>query len=297
MIGLTVWHLTLAAGALFLVGYVVLGLLLAIPSTRALGNDLLRTFITATFIAALIFVAFNAGGPVLAGLLIAMAARIGYEATHVRLGMAAARAVAILTALATAALLWTAPPLAPVALAGLWVLTTARLVFTPGPREGRIWAIADLLAFPILPLLIFVQAAQAPATSALMLATYIMVESFDSYALAWGRLIGRTPAFPRLSPRKTIEGLVGGAFMLVLTVLAVSCFIDVPPREALVGGIIVGVFTVAGDLGASRLKRNAGVKDFPVVMARQGGVLDTVDSWVAAGAGLTVLLAVLQLSA
>ena len=52
---------------------------------------------------------------------------------------------------------------------------------------------------------------------------------------------------------------------------------------------LVAGLAVAGDLAASRLKRMAGVKDYPVLMRRQGGVLDSLDSWIAAGAGLVAL--------
>ena len=56
---------------------------------------------------------------------------------------------------------------------------------------------------------------------------------------------------------------------------------------------LVAGLAVAGDLAASRLKRMAGVKDYPVLMRRQGGVLDSLDSWIAAGAGLVALTIIL----
>ena len=294
MIGVSITQLAITAGALLAVGYVLLGTMAVLPATRDLGRDLLRTYVTATLILAIILVGFLVEGWLLTALLIAMAFRVAYEAGHVRLGPDRAVATGLAVALAagfgallpTASLVW--------GLAPLWLVSLGRLITAPKEVSGPLWGIVDLLVFPVLPLILFVNAATSTEFAVLMLATYILVETFDSYALLSGKAMGRTPAFPRLSPRKTVEGLLGGAVMLIVTTAAVSLFIDLPFSFAVIGALLIGVLTLSGDLSASRLKRNAGVKDYPIVMARQGGVFDSVDSWIAAGAGLTVVITIVQ---
>lgn len=124
-------------------------------------------------------------------------------------------------------------------------------------------------------------------------AVFVTVEVGDAFALLCGKLFGRTKIFPRLSPRKTAEGLVGGlvlggtaSYLLGVHLLALPGF------EA---GLLALLFLsagLAGDLLTSALKRARGVKDFPAVLARHGGVLDIYDSFLfAAPAGLMFRLA------
>ena len=74
-----------------------------------------------------------------------------------------------------------------------------------------------------------------------------------------------------------------------------AAFLDLPLWPAALTALLVGVLAVVGDLAASRHKRIAGVKDFPQVLPRQGGLLDSLDSWIAACAGITALHTVTHL--
>jgi phosphatidate cytidylyltransferase len=86
-----------------------------------------------------------------------------------------------------------------------------------------------------------------------------------------------------LSPRKTLEGLVTGfcALVFAVTILAVSAQNwSFASCAALI--VVVALSAVLGDLAASWVKRRAMLKDYPVLLAGQGGLLDMLDSWLIA---------------
>jgi phosphatidate cytidylyltransferase len=88
---------------------------------------------------------------------------------------------------------------------------------------------------------------------------------------------------PRLSPHKTVEGLIGGIVMAA-AIAALLRFLL--PSTTLAHVIVLGLVTaagaVAGDLAFSALKRHAGLKDFSTALPGHGGVLDRFDSLVLA---------------
>jgi CDP-diglyceride synthetase len=108
---------------------------------------------------------------------------------------------------------------------------------------------------------------------------YAAIELNDSFAFIVGRSLGRTPAFPRLSPGKTREGLVAGWVAASATGAALSFFEPhwSRPLCALIG-LVLGIAATLADLAASWLKRRAQLKDFSDVLPGHGGVLDAYDS-------------------
>ena len=68
-----------------------------------------------------------------------------------------------------------------------------------------------------------------------------------------------------------------------------SSFLGLPLLPTAGLALYVGIMSVVGDLAASRHKRIAGVKDYPQVLPRQGGLLDSLDSWIAVGGGLVAI--------
>lgn len=101
----------------------------------------------------------------------------------------------------------------------------------------------------------------------------------DSGAYFAGRFFGRHLAFPALSPKKTVEGIVGG---LVVTVLVVGPFaaasLDYSVMKALAISLGVSLASQGGDLFESVLKRILDVKDLGHFLPGHGGLLDRIDS-------------------
>ena len=107
---------------------------------------------------------------------------------------------------------------------------------------------------------------------------------------AWfvGKSIGRTPFSPT-SPKKTLEGVVGGVLIATFAgFFAGSTLVDWP--QALVISMGVSVASVFGDLYESYLKRRAGVKDSGDILPGHGGVLDRVDGYLFGGVVMVLLL-------
>jgi len=116
------------------------------------------------------------------------------------------------------------------------------------------------------------------------------VWGFDTGAYLIGRAIGRRPFFPWISPKKTLEGVIGGLLVALLAVGIVLALAGQPWWEALLLGPFLGVAAQAGDLAESLLKRAAGAKDSGTLLPGHGGILDRVDSILFAAPVLVVYL-------
>jgi phosphatidate cytidylyltransferase len=109
----------------------------------------------------------------------------------------------------------------------------------------------------------------------------VLVGTFlgDTGAYLGGHLFGRRPLAPRISPNKTVEGLVIGMACAVLSVWFAGRYQDwLPGAHALVLGLGVAVLAPVGDLFESFVKRQAGTKDAGHILGAHGGVLDRLDA-------------------
>jgi len=118
-----------------------------------------------------------------------------------------------------------------------------------------------------------------------LLAALAVVWAADSGAYFAGRKFGMLKLAPRVSPNKTVEGLIGGAVAGVAAGVGLSLLAGATtaqlPWVALVSLVAV-LFSVVGDLFESLLKRHAGVKDSGHLIPGHGGVLDRIDGVLAA---------------
>jgi phosphatidate cytidylyltransferase len=116
----------------------------------------------------------------------------------------------------------------------------------------------------------------------------------DTFAYYVGREFGRHLLYPQVSPKKTVEGAIGGfvaAIFWASLVVYLSdnlCFPNHPFHgkfwQAPLMGAVISVAAQLGDLCESLLKRDAGIKDSSHMIPGHGGVLDRGDSWIFAGA-------------
>jgi len=103
--------------------------------------------------------------------------------------------------------------------------------------------------------------------------------STDIGAYFGGRLIGRHSLAPKLSPKKTWEGLLSGALLAAVASYEFSwIFLPIPASHAILLGIVIAVVGQLSDLAESLLKRACGAKDSGAIIPGHGGFLDRCDS-------------------
>ncbi len=110
---------------------------------------------------------------------------------------------------------------------------------------------------------------------------FICIWVTDAGAYFTGMAIGKTPMWPAISPKKTVEGAIGG---LAGSIVAALLFALVAPEiitywHAIMLGLSIGIVGQLGDLIQSAYKRTYGVKDSGTLLPGHGGVLDRCDSW------------------
>ncbi len=112
---------------------------------------------------------------------------------------------------------------------------------------------------------------------------FLSVWAGDTAALLVGTRWGRHPFFPKISPKKSVEGAVAGLLASTLVFMVCGPVIGVGLPHNLVLGSLIGVAAQVGDLVESQIKRGAGVKDASHLIPGHGGVLDRIDSLLLVG--------------
>ena len=119
-----------------------------------------------------------------------------------------------------------------------------------------------------------------------LLYVFALVWGADSGAYFVGRLFGKHKLAPNVSPAKSIEGLIGGLLttsIIVLLVAFLQLKLDTQSLVAFIGlSLLTVLASVQGDLFESMVKRKAGIKDSGTILPGHGGVLDRIDSMLAA---------------
>lgn len=180
-----------------------------------------------------------------------------------------------------------------------WLLTTmfvilsaATVIWTRGV-EGKPLASAGAMVFGALLTggtlcyAMFLRQSQSEAKYGLMLVLYPLAVTWinDTFAYFGGRSFGKHKMIPRVSPGKTWEGTFSGMAGSVLTSMLYSRLVfentldmPFPLWAAALGGVVLSIAAVVGDLAESLLKREAGVKDSGTLLPGHGGVLDRFDA-------------------
>jgi phosphatidate cytidylyltransferase len=115
----------------------------------------------------------------------------------------------------------------------------------------------------------------------LIMGIFIMIWVNDSFAYLVGRTLGKRPLFPSVSPKKTIEGTLGGLVFAMVAAVVLGWFTPVlRTTEWLALAVVLVSMGNYGDLIESKLKRAAGVKDSGAILPGHGGMLDRLDSLV-----------------
>lgn len=244
-----------------------------------LGADFLPRLASAMLLAPLMLLAAWWGGwPFAAVLLLASVLVLWEWATMTgvqpRLIVLVLGGVSLATACAAAML-------APVASALLVVgLGIAALALAGQPRG---WSAAGLAyaAAVLVPTLILRIDHAAGAASILWL--FAVVWSTDIAAYFCGRLLGGPKLWPRVSPKKTWSGAIGGALLGTLAGLAAARVFGIAAAPGLVAvSLAASLASQCGDLYESAMKRRFGVKDSSALIPGHGGLMDRLDGFVAA---------------
>lgn len=112
-----------------------------------------------------------------------------------------------------------------------------------------------------------------------IISVFILIWTNDTFAYLVGKSIGKTKLLEKISPKKTIEGLLGGiVFAIIGSFIISQYYIQESAFKWIVTALLVGVFGTIGDLIESKFKRVANVKDSGNIMPGHGGILDRLDS-------------------
>jgi len=114
---------------------------------------------------------------------------------------------------------------------------------------------------------------------ALVLYLVFLTQFNDVAQFLWGTALGRHKVVPKVSPGKTVEGLLGGLGTTIVLAVILAPFLTPLTRGwAVCAGVIIGLSGFVGDVVISALKRDLGVKDSGNLLPGHGGILDRIDS-------------------
>lgn len=137
----------------------------------------------------------------------------------------------------------------------------------------------------------------------IVLAMFIFIWLNDTGAFLVGCAIGKHRLFERISPKKSWEGVAGGAAFVIAAAIAIACVPWLSDRFNPNGfnvatwialGVVTVVASTLGDLFESLLKRTAGVKDSGNIIPGHGGILDRIDSLLFVTLATVIVLSALR---
>lgn len=162
-----------------------------------------------------------------------------------------------------------------------------RLIGQMSAGDGRVYAavVDDVLAGGLLQMYVPFLASLAlvllrePGGEWWVMSFLIVTIAADTGAYVTGLTLGKHPMAPRISPKKTWEGLAGAAVAsAVAGVLLTWLMLGLPWWTGIIFGLVILATATVGDLGESMIKRDLGIKDMSSWLPGHGGVLDRLDS-------------------
>lgn len=117
-----------------------------------------------------------------------------------------------------------------------------------------------------------------PQGIGLLISILLITKLGDIGAFLVGTSIGKRPLIPHISPKKTVEGAIGGLIFSVLGAFISKPFLNFSYFHLLILGVVFGILGQLGDLSESLIKRDCGLKDSGKLLPGIGGVLDEIDS-------------------
>lgn len=164
--------------------------------------------------------------------------------------------------------------------AGMGLVAVAGLILAR--REdvtGRMAVTALGMVYLGLPLGLLVATRELPDGGAAVANVLVGTWVFDTASYAGGRMWGRRRVAPRVSPGKTVEGLIAGLVVGTLSVGVAGLYMDwIDAGESLILGAAICAAAFVGDLFESMLKRDVGAKDSGRLLGGHGGMLDRFDA-------------------
>jgi phosphatidate cytidylyltransferase len=231
-------------------------------------------------------------------------------------GQAARWGYVLLTAAIFALLYWQLPVqlhwpvesnilLSSLLLAGIcWWLLAICLVLT-FPRSQALWASSDwgkalmgwLTLIPAWAAVLFIRSTDYAASSFtgawLICCLLALVWAADIGGYLVGKPFGKHKLLPKVSPGKTVEGMLGGLAFVAVVVTVVAQLKNWPEQAVIwyVSALLLTVLSVFGDLTESMFKRVAGKKDSGAFLPGHGGILDRIDSLTATAPLFAIIVA------
>lgn len=115
----------------------------------------------------------------------------------------------------------------------------------------------------------------------LIMGIFILIWVNDTFAYLVGSVLGNTKLFARVSPKKTIEGSIGGFVFALIAAYVIGQYESIiSPTQWMILATVIVITGSLGDLIESKFKRAAGVKDSGAILPGHGGMLDRLDSMV-----------------
>jgi len=171
------------------------------------------------------------------------------------------------------------------------------LLFLNRPESSALKELGGILmasAYLAVPLGLSIGIHQHPGLEQgpfILLSVFIFLWCNDTFAYLIGRWLGSTPLASDISPRKTIEGTLGGMLFCMIAALILSYYhTELDSIDLMAMALIVSSLGTLGDLFESKIKRIADVKDSGWIFPGHGGVLDRIDSFLFAIPGVFIYL-------